>query len=44
MLETILKRFDSPDELRTFEKGKFQRVGGLYLQTPVKKTSCTSAA
>jgi mannose-6-phosphate isomerase-like protein (cupin superfamily) len=26
MLETILKRFESPDELRTFEKGKFEIV------------------
>jgi hypothetical protein len=25
-LETILKRFESPDELRTFEKGKFELV------------------
>ena len=30
MYEVILKRFDSPDELRTFEKGKFEliKVGG----------------
>ena len=25
-LETILKRFESPDEIRTFEKGKFELV------------------
>ncbi len=30
MIETILKRFDSPDEVRTFEKGRFEivRLGG----------------
>jgi hypothetical protein len=26
MLQVILKRFDSPDEIRTFEKGKFEIV------------------
>jgi hypothetical protein len=33
MLETILKRFDSPDELRTFEKGRFElvRLGGMTI-------------
>ena len=33
MLETILKRFDSPDEVRTFEKGKFEvvRIGGMTI-------------
>jgi hypothetical protein len=33
MLATILKRFDSPDELRTFEKGKFEivRLGGMTI-------------
>jgi len=33
MLETILKRFDSPDELRTFEKGKFEvvHIGGMTI-------------
>ena len=25
-LEVILKRFDTPDEVRTFEKGKFELV------------------
>ena len=25
-LETILKRFEEPDEVRTFEKGKFEVV------------------
>jgi hypothetical protein len=25
-LDTILKRFESPDEIRTFEKGKFEIV------------------
>jgi quercetin dioxygenase-like cupin family protein len=31
--EVILKRFDSPDELRTFEKGKFEliKVGGMTI-------------
>ena len=33
MLETILKRFESPDELRTFEKGKFEivNIGGMTI-------------
>jgi hypothetical protein len=26
MLQAILKRFESPDEIRTFEKGKFEIV------------------
>ena len=32
-VETILKRFDSPDEVRTFEKGKFEivRIGGVTI-------------
>ena len=31
MLDVILKRFESPDEVRTFEKGKFEIVhlGGM---------------
>jgi quercetin dioxygenase-like cupin family protein len=31
MADAILKRFENPDEVRTFEKGKFElvRVGGL---------------
>ena len=30
-LETILKGFDAPDEVRVFDKGKFEliRLGGL---------------
>lgn len=33
MLEVILKRFESPDEVRTFEKGKFEvvRIGGMTI-------------
>jgi quercetin dioxygenase-like cupin family protein len=33
MFETVLKRFESPDELRTFEKGKFEIVhlGGMTI-------------
>jgi len=33
MLETILRRFEDPDEIRTFEKGKFEliRVGGMTI-------------
>lgn len=33
MLETVLKRFESPDEVREFEKGKFEvvRIGGLTI-------------
>jgi hypothetical protein len=26
LLDVILKRFDRPDEVRTFEKGKFELV------------------
>jgi hypothetical protein len=28
MLDVILKRFEQPDEIRTFEKGRFE-VGGM---------------
>jgi mannose-6-phosphate isomerase-like protein (cupin superfamily) len=33
MHEVILKRFDNPDEVRTFEKGKFElvKVGGMTI-------------
>ena len=33
MLEVILKRFEKPDEARTFEKGKFEllQVGGMTI-------------
>ncbi len=33
MTEVVLKRFESPDEVRTFEKGKFEIVhlGGLTI-------------
>jgi hypothetical protein len=33
MFEVILKRFDAPDETRTFSKGKFDliRVGGMEI-------------
>ena len=33
MLEVILKRFDQPDEVRTFEKGRFDlvRLGGMTI-------------
>jgi hypothetical protein len=32
-MEVILKRFDNPDEVRTFEMGKFEivRIGGMIL-------------
>ncbi len=32
-LDVILKRFDSPDESRTFEKGRFDlvRIGGMTI-------------
>ena len=32
-MDVILKKFESPDEVRTFEKGKFElvRVGGLTI-------------
>jgi len=33
ILEVILKRFEQPDEIRTFEKGKFEvvRLGGMTI-------------
>ena len=33
MYEVILKHFDQPDEIRTFEKGKFEliRLGGMTI-------------
>lgn len=33
MVETILKRFETPDEVREFEKGRFEilRLGGLTI-------------
>ena len=33
MLGTVLKRFEEPDEVRTFEKGKFElvRIGGMAI-------------
>jgi hypothetical protein len=33
MLEVILKRFEQPNEVRTFEKGKFEvvRLGGMSI-------------
>ncbi len=33
MLEVILKRFDTPDETRTFENGKFEvvKIGGMTI-------------
>jgi quercetin dioxygenase-like cupin family protein len=33
MLEVVLKRFEQPDEIRTFEKGRFElvRVGGMTI-------------
>lgn len=33
MYEVILKRFEQPDEVRTFEKGKFElvKVGGMTI-------------
>ena len=33
MLEVVLKRFEKPDEVRTFEKGKFElvRLGGMTI-------------
>jgi hypothetical protein len=33
VLDVILKRFEQPDELRTFEKGKFElvRLGGMTI-------------
>jgi hypothetical protein len=35
MLQVILKRFEKPDEVRTFEKGKFEiaHLGGMPQST-----------
>ena len=32
-LETVLKRFEDPDEVRTFEKGRFElvHIGGMTI-------------
>jgi hypothetical protein len=39
MNEVILKRFESPDETRPFEKGKFEliRIGGMIEAGPLAK-------
>jgi quercetin dioxygenase-like cupin family protein len=33
MLDVLLKRFEQPDEVRTFEKGRFElvRIGGITI-------------
>jgi hypothetical protein len=33
ILETVLRRFEEPDEVRTFEKGKFElvHIGGMTI-------------
>jgi hypothetical protein len=33
MIEVILKRFDTPDETRVFDKGKFEivKIGGMTI-------------
>jgi quercetin dioxygenase-like cupin family protein len=33
MLEVVLKRFDNPDEVRTFDKGRFElvRIAGMTI-------------
>jgi hypothetical protein len=33
MLEVVLKRFENPDEVRVFEKGKFEivKIGGMTI-------------
>ena len=33
MIDTVLRRFEQPDEVRVFEKGKFEivRIGGLTI-------------
>ena len=33
MLDTVLRRFEDPDEVRTFEKGKFEliHIGGMAI-------------
>lgn len=33
MFEVVLKRFDNPDEVRSFDKGKFElvRIGGMTI-------------
>src|SRR5258708_12908097 len=33
MIDIVLKRFESPDEIRTFDKGKFEivKIGGMTI-------------
>ena len=42
MLEVILKRFEHPDEIRTFEKGRFElvRLGGMTIGRATGAKSC----
>ena len=46
MLEVILKRFDSPDEVRRFEKGRFElvHIGGMTIGRATYELSGTATA
>ena len=51
MLDVILKRFEHPDEVRTFEKGRFELIGlgGMtigrgYLSTGMEVVECMLGA
>jgi hypothetical protein len=37
MHQVVLKRFEKPDEIRTFEKGKFElvHIGGMTIGRPL---------
>jgi hypothetical protein len=43
VLDVILKRFEAADEVRTFEKGKFElvRLGGMTIGRATGATSCS---
>lgn len=45
MLDVLLKNFDAPDEIRSFEKGKLEivRIGGIYsFNSEFLRGSCLS--
>ena len=48
-VDVVLKRFEQPDEVRTFEKGKFEivRIGGMtigaYIRRPLQRCLHTTA-
>ena len=42
MLDVILKRFEQPDDVRTFEKGKFEivRIGNMAIGSATYQREC----